>query len=160
LTTLKNYVNANSGAPQGGYSPPSSAGSIGYTNWDDAFDKVDALNDTSVAPLVVFITDGDPTTYGPGTDRNTDTDFDADDPRMLNAIIGANEVKAAGSHVLAVGVGASLNNDGSLNRLNQISGSDVYTSGTLNLSTIDVMRVTDFSNFDYTFQIVVTALSK
>lgn len=159
LTTLKKYVNDGSGAPQGGYNPADYSNADRYTNWEDAMVKVKALNSSSLAPLVVFVTDGDPTTYHrvDGV-LYSDASASANTAALNKAIVQANLVKSQGSHILAVGVGSSLDNNESRNRLKAISGNDVYSSGTLDLSTTDVMVVTSFSGLATSLQQIVTAL--
>jgi hypothetical protein len=53
------------GSPDDDYYDPEDYGSSDYwTNWEDALEEVQAINTASgVAPLVVFFTDGNPTTY-------------------------------------------------------------------------------------------------
>ncbi len=159
LTTLKRYVNDNSGAPQGGYDPTAYSSSQYYTNWQDAFIKVQSLNSSSMAPLVVFVTDGDPTTYHRADGNLFSSPSGSASTAGLNkAIVEANAVKSQGSHILTVGVGSSLDNTSSRNRLKAISGNEVYSSGTLDLSSIDVMLVTNFSGLATALQQIVTAL--
>jgi uncharacterized protein YegL len=159
LATLKNYVNAGSGAPQGGYDPDAYSGSQYYTNWEDAMIKVKAINSTSMAPLVVFVTDGDPTTYYRADGALfSSPSADASTAGLDKAIVQANAVKSQGSHILTVGVGSSLDNTSSRDRLKAISGNDTYSSGTLDLATTDVMLVTSYSGLSTALTAIVTAL--
>ena len=89
--------------------------------------------------LVVFLTDGDPTTTI-RTDRVTPEEYTTKVPltetgnnaeaytnvdsstAVTPAIPNANALKAEGSHILALGVGAALQNQTSVDRLIQVSG--------------------------------------
>ena len=63
-TTFQPYFNGTAARPADVYNSPSQTGQ--WTNWQDALEEVKLLNTASgVAPLVVFITDGDPTATGP-----------------------------------------------------------------------------------------------
>lgn len=66
------------------------------TNWEAAFNQVDAL---AVPDLVVMVTDGDPNTVGSGPGGNA---FGA---AVAPAAAVANTVKGEGSHILALGLG-------------------------------------------------------
>ena len=66
---------------------------------------------------MLFITDGDPTTWGP---NNNGSGTSTDDPTVNAAITSANSVKAAGTRVIAVGV--SNTTGPSVQRLQYISG--------------------------------------
>ncbi len=159
LATLKNYVNDGSGAPQGGYDPAAYSGSLNYTNWEDSFVKVKQLNNSALAPLVVYVTDGDPTIYYRADNTLYSSPSGSANTAGLNkAIVEANAVKSQGSHILTVGVGNGLSGTASQNRLKSISGDDVYSSGTLDISTVDAMIVSDFSGLAAALQQVVTAL--
>jgi len=76
----------------------------GYTNWDAAFGKVAEINQNQgVAPLVIFFTDSDPNVYT----NQFGTEITGNDARALDeAVASANQVKAQGSHIFVVGVGA------------------------------------------------------
>ncbi|MGI9576669.1 MAG: vWA domain-containing protein [Microthrixaceae bacterium] len=104
--------------------------SRGYTNWDDALEMA-RRSPEGIAPLTVILTDGNPTAFnfdtpnghgglvGSGTDPLTKT-------LALNAAITeAAQLKAIGTHILAVGVGNSVN----AGRLSMISGDEQITSG-------------------------------
>ena len=110
------------------------------------------------APLVVFVTDGDPTSYNldkpgdppqlnpaglPGIGGNGLT---PDWPTRGRAVEGVNLVRAAGVHVLGVGVGNAFTSPASENRLKLITGPQKYTGGTLDLKTTDYTLVTDFAD--------------
>jgi uncharacterized repeat protein (TIGR01451 family) len=145
-TKFQPYFNGTASAPADVYDSPSQTGQ--WTNWEDALQEVKNLNtDSGVAPLVVFITDGDPTATGTTA--------------LTPAIVQANAVKAQGSHILAVGVGAALNNATSLGRLNAISGSDTVTNpASLNLETTDVLAVSNFANLPAALHTLVNELCK
>lgn len=91
----------------------------GYTNWDGALRLV---KQTGNYDMVLFLTDGDPTTYGvTGSDTNTSVQF-----RMVEqAAMSANALKAStgpsGGHTKIVGVGVGLTS-GSDQNLKAITG--------------------------------------
>lgn len=127
----------------------------GYTNWDRALAQV--AEDNSKQPdegfdLVVFLTDGNPTVYGPITGgipaRSGYTRF----REIGNAVASANllkrsggtirnDVLVGGTRILAVGVGGGLD-AGAGRNLRAISGRTEY-DGT-NLPEADYFRTTDF----------------
>ncbi|NLA66430.1 MAG: hypothetical protein GX862_11080 [Leucobacter sp.] len=90
-----------------------------YTNWDAALQLVNA---TAAYDMVIFLTDGDPTTYGSGSDTNTNVQF-----RMVEqAVMSANALKASagvapGSRTKIVPIGIGLSG-GSDQNLKAISG--------------------------------------
>src|SRR6185295_793853 len=89
-------------------------------------EKVHGANERTKADLVVFITDGDPTarnTANGGTQTNLTEGAVA---AMRPAAEAADLVKAQGSHVFALGVGAAVTGAGSARRLTAISGFDQY----------------------------------
>jgi hypothetical protein len=121
------YIDATGGPGQPRYDPGAYPGNERWTNWDDAFEKVHEANHAGpVADLVVFITDGDPTAY----DRDNGTPVvglvDGDVEAMRRAATEADSVKAQGSHVFAVGVGAAVTTPDSARRLTAVSGPDRY----------------------------------
>jgi uncharacterized repeat protein (TIGR01451 family) len=154
-TTFQPYFNGTAAAPADVYDSPSQTGQ--FTNWQDALQEVNLLNTASgVAPLVVFITDGDPTATGTSAPFATNV---ASATALTPAIVQANAVKAQGSHILAVGVGAALNNATSLGRLNAISGSDTVTNpALLNLATSDVLAVSNFAGLPDALRALVNQL--
>ena len=158
-TLFRPYVNDTSGGE--GYNPgdyPYGNG-LRTTNWDDAFEKVQTLNQgVEPSPLVVFVTDGDPTSYNldkpgdppqlnpaefPGIGGNGLT---TDWPTLGRAVEAVNLVRAAGTHVLGVGVGNAFTSAASENRLKLITGPQKYTGGTLDLKTTDYTLVTNFAD--------------
>lgn len=144
-----------SGSPTSTGSWSLSNSSNQYTNWQQALD----LTATETAELVVFITDGDPTAYdfnqpgdpfdqGPPSDVGVGTNAGgAESITIDRGITSANAVKNAGSRILAVGVGAALQNEASVNRLTQVSGPDVArTVDEFDVETTDVALVRDFDD--------------
>ncbi|HEY1277356.1 MAG TPA: VWA domain-containing protein, partial [Thermoleophilaceae bacterium] len=144
----------------------------GSTHWEDAFriGRYFLPRPGTQPHLVVFITDGDPNkivrndrvTYDPGNpnqaqneyelkvplDENETSDSD-ENPAKDRAVPNANALKAQGSHILTVAVGAGLNSQSSLNRIIDVSGPDVFDgNGTFDISTDDVYRVADFSDLE------------
>jgi von Willebrand factor type A domain len=91
----------------------------GYTNWQDALLKLSGLNPKP--EFVVLVTDGDPTARNTAT--GTETGFpDGSYSVMDPAFTVANQLKASGVHMFAMGVGAALTDAGSQVRLRAISG--------------------------------------
>ncbi|MCO5953558.1 VWA domain-containing protein [Microbacterium yannicii] len=98
-------------------------GAGGGTNWDQAFASVAGAPE--IYDVVVVITDGNPTYYGnPTQGPGNRTRF----REVENGIFSANAVKAQGSRIIAMGVGAGVS--GSPANLRAISGvtanSDYY----------------------------------
>lgn len=141
----------------------------GRTNWEDAFRMGRHFlprPDANIPHLTVFITDGDPNQVirgdrvaaAPGDDAYSGTvPLDEDDDTQsttaatatANAVPNANAVKAQGSHVLAVAVGSALNSTASLNRLKEVSGSEVFSgTGTFDITSHDVYRVGNFADLE------------
>ena len=154
-TTFTPYFNGTAAGDK--YDSPSQLGQ--WTNWEDALKAVKDLNTQSgVAPLVVFVTDGDPTAINTASGVQTNV---ANTTALTPAIVQANAVKAQGSHILTVGVGAALSNSDSLNRLIAISGPDVAsTAAAVNLSTTDVLRLADFTTLPDALNKLVNELCK
>ncbi|MEJ6488326.1 SpaA isopeptide-forming pilin-related protein [Leucobacter sp. USCH14] len=100
----------------------------GFTNWDAALRLVQA---TGAYDMVLMLTDGDPTTYGPGTTTDTDVQF-----RMVEqAAMSANAIKAttgpsgSATKMLGVGVGLSANSHLNLQAITGLSeGNDYFLS--------------------------------
>jgi len=116
----------------------------GFTNWDAAFVKVAEINQNrTVAPLVIFFTDSEPTVYTNryGSIVGGDTNQTVDE-----AVESANIVKEQGSHIFVVGVDTFS----AESRLIAISGPDRFPD-----------QQTDFAQSDYTltdFDQLATAL--
>ena len=153
-TTFQPYFNGTATLPADVYKFPTQLGAL--TNWEAALKAVKVLNaESGAAPLVVFITDGDPTTTGQGGTNIPSAEA------VVPAITEADAVKAQGSHILAVGVGSSLTNPDSLHRLTQVSGPDVAeTVGAVDLTTTDVLRISDFSTLPTALRTLVNELCK
>jgi uncharacterized repeat protein (TIGR01451 family) len=79
-----------------------------FTNWEEGFQIVDNKG----ADLVVYMTDGNPTTYVGGPIPAPEADS------LERGVLAANAVKADGTRVVAIAIGSSLN----LNNIQQISG--------------------------------------
>jgi uncharacterized repeat protein (TIGR01451 family) len=102
------------------------ASASGGTNWDQGLSQLVAAGQPHYN-AVLFITDGDPTTWGP---NNNGSGTSTDDTTVNAAITSANAVKAAGTRVIAVGV--SNTTGPAVRRLQYISGptqnSDYYVT--------------------------------
>ena len=145
----------------------------GSTHWEDAFRiaRYFLPRPSQVEPhLTVFITDGDPNkvvresrvTYDAGNPSLTANEYenkvpladdetsDADENAASDrAVSNANAVKATGSHILTVAVGAGLNKPSSLDRIIDVSGPDVFDgNGTFDIAEDDVYRVADFDDLE------------
>jgi uncharacterized repeat protein (TIGR01451 family) len=92
------------------------ASASGGTNWDQGLSQLVAPGQPRYN-AVLFITDGDPTTWGPNNNGSGTT---TDDTTVNAAITSANAVKATGTRVIAVGV--SNTTGPSVQRLKYISG--------------------------------------
>ncbi len=104
-TAVKNYINNTT---TGG----------GYTNWEDGLKTANGTFSGArpgVQNLILFATDGDPTTSGNGSS------LDANQPNahLAPAVSQANLIKSQNTRIVGLGIGFS--ND-SLNRLAQVSG--------------------------------------
>jgi uncharacterized repeat protein (TIGR01451 family) len=88
----------------------------GGTNWDQGLSQLVGAGQPHYN-AVLFITDGDPTTWGP---NNNGSGTSTDDTTVNAAITSANAVKAAGTRVIAVGV--SNTTGPAVQRLQYISG--------------------------------------
>lgn len=109
----------------------------GYTNWEDGFTKAaSTLPNRSNPNLVIFATDGDPTTSN--TVGGTDTS--QPNAHLKPAIVAANAIKTSGTRILMLGIGLG-SDSGSVSRLKQVSGPNADTGSVL---TSDVIT-TDFS---------------
>lgn len=110
----------------------------GGTNWDRGLAApAQALPTYDIA---VVITDGDPTFYsqpaeGPGNFNRL--------REVENGIFSANALKAEGTRVLAVGVGAGVSDPATALNLSAISGETAY-DGT-NATTADYFQVSNYS---------------
>lgn len=105
------------------------------TNWQDGLTQAASTFNTlnSTAPkLLIIATDGDPTTS------------------INDAITEANNIKAAGVHVLAIGIGTDVNQQ----NLEYLSGTNVSTNGR-NVSINTDVVMSDFSTLGATLLNVI-----
>ena len=158
----------------------------GSTNWEDALrvGRYILPRPSATRPhLTVFITDGDPNgivenpppngdvTYQPGSTNPALNEYELKVPLAENetddagnstakdrAVANANGLKAMGSHVLAIAVGSGLTSQESLDRLIDVSGPDVLTSGQPFTVGTDVYRVPDFSQLEAGMRALAFAL--
>lgn len=84
----------------------------GSTNWDAGLYQVAAGFD-----IVIFLTDGAPTTFGNGTVDGSNVKFQY----VEQGIYSANAIKAAGTRIVGVGIGL----DGGGNNLRAVTGATV-----------------------------------
>ncbi|MFK3672052.1 VWA domain-containing protein [Leifsonia aquatica] len=105
--------------------------SIGGTSWDRGLAAV--ANSGHPYDLVVMLTDGNPTVFGasPGPTASAFNSFEDVDA----GIFSANQLKARGSRVVAVGAGPALTSASDLN-LRAVSGANANS---------DYFRVADFA---------------
>ena len=167
-----NIYSYNSGNPLSSSSYGLSNSSNQYTNWDQSLDQA---GDGAPPDLVVYVTDGDPTAFdfnqagdpfdpGPPPDVavRTDRSAQAQEVTVDRAIQEANQIKTAGTRMLAIGVGSALSNTASRNRLVQIAGPQVVRDAGLDdvdsLNDIDVALVTDFEDLAQFMRSVVLQL--
>ena len=134
------------------------------TNWEDALcvgRYMAPRPDPEIPHLVVFITDGDPTAVirnGQVTPIEYQTKVPLSDNEVSDAsgnagatpaISNANALKADGSHILAIGVGAALQNAQSWQRLISVSGPDVFSGiGTFDIATDDAYLEPNFAELE------------
>jgi len=118
-----------------------SYGDLGGTNWQKGFDTVDSLG---TPDLLMFLTDGNPTTHDGSSDLGGTTH--ADDVQW--GVVEANFHKNRGSRVVAVGIGSSP----TVANLTAVSSPDaVFTSATFD-DLEDVLQ-------DIARQLCVTSLT-
>jgi uncharacterized repeat protein (TIGR01451 family) len=128
----------------------------GYTNWDAAMQKVrEANTQGTLADLVVFITDGDPTAHNTASGAKTGLP-DGDVTAMRPAAAEADLVKGQGSHVLALGVGAAVTKPASAHRLTAISGFNQLPPA--DLSKADYTLVQNFDDLAAALRKIANAL--
>lgn len=131
-----------------------------YTNWDQSLDRAGE----TPAELVLYVTDGEPTAYdlngdtadpdppkADPADVGTNTNRgDADDVMLDRSIQEANQIKSAGTRMLAVGVGSATGSPGLQDRLELIAGPQLVRDSDLgaidSLNDIDVAIVSDFDD--------------
>ena len=136
----------------------------GSTNWQQGF-ALTEQNDTLTPELVLFVTDGDPTSWGTdGSGGTGQVQQPNIDNSLAQAIPVANSVKGAPNktRVLMVGVGNGVNNANSRQRMTQVSGPNIVTSaGGLvgkSINDVDVAAFTDFKALGAFLRSVVTSL--
>ena len=134
------------------------------TNWEDALRVgryMAPRPEPDIPHLVVFITDGDPTAVIRNSqvtpiEYQTKVPLDSNEVSDASgnagatpAISNANALKADGSHILAIGVGAALQNAQSRQRLISVSGTDVFSgTGTFDIATDDVYLEPNFAELE------------
>ncbi|MCZ7628045.1 MAG: VWA domain-containing protein [Microthrixaceae bacterium] len=102
--------------------------SSGGTNWDDALEM--ARRQPAVTPLTVVLTDGNPTYHNTGSGVNGHgnsvggTGYSTSATDLAKAVAEADLLKAAGTHMLAVGIGDDINTA----NLEKISGDERLTA--------------------------------
>lgn len=146
------FDTAESGAPTGALGASiASYTAGGQTNWEDALIKTNsefaAASSRRAPRLVVFVTDGQPNTYNLANGLPSAQLPNGDPLAVDPAVAQANTLKATyGAHVLAVGIGALIDQPAT-DRLTQISGTDVTSSGTpaFDAQTTDVIVQPDFT---------------
>jgi uncharacterized repeat protein (TIGR01451 family) len=115
----------------------------GWTNWEAAFQQVRTANTQgTVADLVVFMTDGDPTARNTNSSGTVTGLVEGDAEALRRAAQQADLVKGQGSHVFALGVGAAVTKPSSASRLTAVSGFDQFPGTPL--SEADYTLVEEF----------------
>jgi hypothetical protein len=170
---------------KGGRRPPdptqsdsysSTGGNRHWTNWQEGLET----SAGSGTQLVVFITDGDPTSVT--SNRPGEPRYSASGTRIISnsgsfpnefneyalrkAMNVANDIKSTGARMLVVGVGSALNNQQSVNRLKDIAGptgsqqeARVWDgTGPFRINEYGVTRVTDFTQLAEALRGVATNL--
>jgi len=162
------------GNPQSSSNWNSRNGDNQYTNWDQSLDQA---GEAQALPteLILYVTDGDPTAYdfnqagdpfdaGPPPDVGTNTNRDQARATTLDrAVQEANQAKAGGARILAVGVGSAVTGPpASVARLVDISGRQVVDDGDLDsitsINDVDVALVRDFDKLAQFLRGVVSEL--
>ncbi len=109
----------------------------GNTNWEAAFLKIEEINRTQgAAPLVIFLTDGDPNAY---ISQFGNVSAGDGATSLAEAIPAVNLVKAQGSHIFAVGIGAQPADEA---KLIAVSGPDRLPGATLRSGQADYVMTT------------------
>jgi len=130
------------------------------TNWDDAMRKArlqfeDGTDPSDAPDMIVFATDGDPSTWGGHDGDTTPTPGGQYDTMTTYAIPEAEEAKAAGIHMLGLGIGIIGD---SVDRLQAISGTDLFVPNPSNITTADYYVSTDFSTLTAALEDLVISL--
>jgi hypothetical protein len=155
------YSYDGSGNPQSSGNWRSANGNNQYTNWDQSLGQA-AETQTNPIELVVYVTDGDPTAYdfdqpgdpfdaGPPPDVGVNTNRGGANALTEDrAEAAADAIKSGGARMLAVGVGAALQNPSSSARLELIAGPQVVEDADLpninSINDVDVALVQDFDD--------------
>lgn len=138
---------------ENGYDPS------GWTNWEAAFQQVRSANTQgTLADLVVFMTDGDPTARNTNSGGTVSGLVEGDVEAMRRAAEQADLVKGQGSHVFALGVGAAVTKETSARRLTAISGFDQFP-GTA-FEQADYTLVEDFDELAAALRQIAVALCR
>jgi hypothetical protein len=137
-----------------------------YTNWEAALYEAAAPGSPTTsnvgAPLVVFLTDGNPNTIGTAGDSTGGNT--AADPASDAAIEEMAALQTAGGHVVSMAVGQAVTQPQPFGRLLNLTEPHVPAqvvwngTGVLNLRTTDAIQVSDFSAIDDALRSVVFAL--
>ena len=156
-TTVTDSAIANVFDPylRNGYKPS------GWTNWEAAFQKVrqaNAVPGGTLADLVIFITDGDPTAYNRATGSPVTGLTPGDVTALSRAAAEADLVKAQGSHVLALGVGDAVTSPTSARRLTAISGFNEFPGDTTDIGEADYALIDDFGDLPAALRAFAVAL--
>lgn len=127
VAAFNNYINVdNNNTPDANQYDPEDYTLLQYfTDWEDAFNKVQIINSTEdTADLVIFFTDGMPTAYinASGTVTQGPTTVIAQQA-LLEATGAANAVKTQGSHIFVAGIS---NPNLPESNVQAISGPDKY----------------------------------
>ncbi len=148
-----NYINGT--GPGETYNPGAYGNPNYYTNWDDAFLKVQALSPKP--ELVVYLTDGDPTARNISSSPGFQTGFpDGSYAALDPAFNDANALKVAGSRVFVIGVGQALSSGASQIRLRAISGDVQFPQNSFVGS--DYTLLTDFSQLQEALSLISYSL--
>ncbi len=148
LTTLKQAITTKYYTGVGG----------NMTNWEMPLWQTSTETPTPLADgLVVFVTDGDPNTIG-GFEGKAVSYPPTEDAAADAAMVYANDLKADGNRVIAVGVGVS--GSASQARLTKISGDVIKTSiaPTDTINSFDVLIPANFDNLATALKSVAAAL--
>ena len=125
------------------------------TNWESALWFTNQPVTEIQNGLVVFITDGDPTRVG--TTTSTGADFTT---ATEAAIPKANDLKALGNRVLAVGVGTDIS-PASRERLKKVSGPTLVTSvPDTGINSFDVLISESFAGLEQSLKDIATSLCR
>ena len=169
---LDDYIDNTYDPPQG---PP-----YQYTGWEDAL-RMGNPNfaprpDPAVPHLTVFITDGEPNRIIKDSVSTEDYlnqvplfDFQInsanEDTSAEKAVANANGIKQQGSHILVIAVGDGLSSPSSLDRLELVSGPDIYDgTGEFDIATDDIYLEPDFEKLadalrDAAFQLCAPSIT-